>query len=97
LLPSILLFARVLPLDDLVETADLDLDVFGGGGDLAVSEDLLNVGDVGVFLENAGHAGVAQRVEMEAGDANSSAASSECHCFPVRLRYRMRQHFRLDS
>jgi len=67
LLPSVLLFSWVLFFDDLLQVADGNFDVLGGGGDLAVAEDLLHVGDVGASLEKVSGAGVAERVRVEAG------------------------------
>ena len=61
----------MLPLDDLLDVADGDFDVLGGGVDLAVAEDLLHMGDVGASLEKVRRAGMAERVRMEPGDAAS--------------------------
>ncbi len=37
----------MLPFNNLLQVADGNFDVLGGGGDLAATEDLLHVGDVG--------------------------------------------------
>ena len=47
----------MLLLDDLLQVTDKDLDVLSRGGDLAVAEDLLDVGDVGASLEKVRRAG----------------------------------------
>ena len=46
------------------EVADIGLGVLSGGGELAVPEDSLNVGDIGAALEPVRRTGMAQRVKM---------------------------------
>jgi hypothetical protein len=54
----------MLLLDDLLEVADVDLHVLGGGADWAVAKDSdsLDVGDVGASPEQMRRTGMPQRV-----------------------------------
>ena len=70
---SISPFARVFGLDELLEVGDDELDVLGGGGDLTVAEDLLNVGEIGASFNKVGGAGMPQSVRMKPGDTGGYA------------------------
>lgn len=61
LVPSILLVAWLF-FDDRLQVTDVDLDVLGGRGELAVSENLRNVGDIGASLGKMSRARMADRV-----------------------------------
>ena len=60
-------------LDDLLEITDINLGVLRGGGDLAVAEDSLNVGDVGAALQEMRRACMSKCVRVKTGDAGGFA------------------------
>jgi hypothetical protein len=84
----------MLFLDDLLQVADVDLDVLGGGGDLGMAKDLLHVGDVGASLEKMRCAGVTERVRMEAAAAPYSRTILPSMIFPMRPPIRFRNKAR---